>query len=57
MNNSMIFMDFDSYMSISLSRYCSRLDELTLLMIINIIVPLSSRNIYNFIVHQTFIVI
>ena len=57
MNNSMIFMDFDSYMSISLSRYCSRLDELTLLMIIYIIVPLSSLNIYNFIVHQTFIVI
>jgi len=57
MNDSMIFMDFDSYMSISLSRYCSRLDELTLLMIIDIIVSLSSRNIYNFIVHQTFIVI
>ena len=57
MNNSMVFMNFDSYMGVCLPRYSSRLNELALLMVIQIVVSLSSWYIHHFIVHQAFIVI
>lgn len=57
MNNSMIFMNFDSYMGVCLPRYSSRLNELALLVVIQIVVSLSSRYIHHFIVNQAFIVI
>ena len=46
MYNSMVFVNFNSYMSICLSRYSSRFYKLAILVIIQIVVSLGSRNIH-----------
>ena len=46
MYNSMVFVNFYSYMSVCLSRYCSRFYKLTLLVVVQIVISLRSRNIH-----------
>jgi hypothetical protein len=54
---SMVFVNFNSYMSVCLSRYGPWLYKLAFLMIIQIVVSLGSRNVHYFIVCQAFIVV